>query len=119
MDAADILDRTADIIEKRGHTKFKLEDWETGAVCFMGGVNMAVSGKANWCAGLSTQEYDERERAVISVFTYLGLEKNSCDCGCGSPDTEGNAVVRWNNADEREPHEVVDACRHTAKVLRG
>lgn len=110
MDAAELLDRTADVIEERGHAKESLED-EDGRVCLVGGLNVAAFGKAlntldtdaSWSELLATLR--TREQAVDALSAYLGVGRFG--------------LVPWNNAPEREPFEVTDACRHAAKVLRG
>lgn len=125
MDAAELLDRTADLIEERGHAKYLLEDHE-GHVCLLGGMNLALVGRATGYCQDASEKGQTAVAAQLALFDYLGLEMPKPNCGCGSPSCNYTpelgrrmAVVNWNNEDEREPSEVIDACRHTAKVLRG
>lgn len=125
MNAADILEQTADVIETRGHAKYVLEEPLTGAVCLMGAINVVTTGRPNVGPCFTDDLTDERDRATNAMFIYLGLGAGPCPCGCGmsnkfNPVQNGRqALVNWNNEDERESYEVVNACRHTAKVLRG
>lgn len=122
LEAADLLDRTADEIERRGHAKHLLED-EDGAVCLMGGLNVAEFGEAvdhDFVRKPDRQERvgDARRGAHRALFHYLGLRENAASV-FSVEQRRTSALVNWNNDPEREPFEVVDACRHTAKVLRG
>jgi hypothetical protein len=45
MNVAEIAFRAAEVMSERGHCKYALED-ETGAVCFVGAVYVAMYGKA-------------------------------------------------------------------------
>lgn len=107
MDAAELLDRTADLIEERGHAKETLQDRE-GRLCLVGAVHVALWGDI--CIGrlldrASQQSLDLRAGALDALHRYLNLP-HICE------------LPAWNNAPAREAHEVIDACRHTAKVLR-
>lgn len=124
MDAAKLLEKTADVLEERGHAKCVLEDC-SGAVCLMGAMNVVEHGVAT-VLGWGEEEIlsSTRAEADRALLTYLGLTVNDVRFGCAccteSPALrEASALVDWNNADEREQFEVTDACRHTAKVLRG
>lgn len=118
MDAAELLEKTADVIEERGHAKFALERPD-GSVCLLGGMNVVQGGCADSFVVGTRRAADTRGNALRALTAYLGLEPVSfCVQGC-CPATSESAAVDWNNADEREPSEVIDACRHAAKVLRG
>lgn len=117
--AAKLLDRTADMIEERGHVKYRLED-DSGAVCLFGAMNVVQTGSAT--GFLSTDEVldpwnvakeNVRNRASDALSAYLDLPVEFDRWYISA------RLVNWNNADERTPTEVIDACRHTAKVLRG
>ena len=96
MNIADTLDAAADILVERGHCKSALTDGE-GRHCALG----AILATETWGA----------DQCLVAVYDYLGLEKY--------PSLKGYGIVNWNNAEEREGWEVVNAFRHTAKSLRG
>lgn len=98
MNAAELLERTAEVITERGHCKGRLQD-ERGRVCLIGGVHVAADT-------LDSPNQDVRTEALDALRAYLGLQFIY-------------DLPAWNNAPGREPHEVTDTCRHVAKVLRG
>jgi hypothetical protein len=99
-EVADLLDRAADAIETYGHAKMTLGD-EWRGFCALGALQHAEFGMAG--AGLSAQS-DWFTAAVLATTDYLGLRPV--------------ALAHWNNQPEREPFEVIDAFRHTAKHIR-
>lgn len=124
MDAAEILEKTADELERSGHLKYDLGT-VTGPKCLNGAMNFVETGHTSY----TTEVSEERCHAVDSLFAYLNLtltEREDCGCAiCAWRRTldpvvpKMDELANWNNEDQRDPGEIIDACRHTAKVLRG
>ena len=97
---ADLLNRAANLIETRGHTKYELVS-RSGAMCFMGALNEAMG---------SRHIHKGFEDAALATCKLLGISK-----GDGFRDID--VVINWNNAPERTGQEVIDVMRQTAHNL--
>jgi hypothetical protein len=87
--------KAADLIERRGHTKYTRED-EHG-LCLHGAISMAVNGDAWDDIGCG--------RAIALVASYVR--------SIGG-ETYGDFCCSWNNAPARTKDEVVTALRNAA-----
>jgi hypothetical protein len=87
----EIAAKAADLIEQRGHAKGALYD-HRGRLCLLGALNMAVSGLPRHNHGGT--------RAMRYVEQFIGDQD----------------AVRWNNAPERTPEEVIAVLRRAAGV---
>ena len=108
MNIPDILDAAADEIERNGHIKGELGHPD-GPKC-MGGALMHVSPRN--LTGADEAMYAVVDYLELKDTTYFDSELSSMF------DVRWCTGVDWNNAEEREPFEVVNAMRHTAKILR-
>lgn len=90
----------ADLIDKRGHAKFTLQD-DKGGLCILGAIAVATSGGIHTPLGQMT--LDICEKLARNSFT-IGRDRDYCAA----------AVCSWNNSPERTKDEVVDELRRVA-----
>lgn len=110
MDTAQLLDAAADELELRGHRKQYVGDPDTPK-CILGAISFASCGDTHHLWDIEVQE------ASRKVVAYLGLRVLHTG-PIPFDNSHQQLLADWNNRDEREPFEVIDACRHTAKALR-
>lgn len=105
MVKSDIYFGAAKTIEELGHTKGRLKDKNTGAVCLYG---------ALWCILGEDASTDEMAKVSESLFeTVFGyLPKYSDHYELSSP------LVSWNNDPVRTATEVIDALNYTGKMVK-
>lgn len=99
---ADVLLKAADLLEKHGHTKHIRRD-SLGQMCFLGALEAAQ------CQNTFYPDTKLTYQAAAAVATTV--------LGMVPSDDMRAFVAHWNNADVRTGQEVIDAMRHTAKVL--
>ena len=90
--------KAANLIERRGHAKFVLED-SAGKLCIFGAINMSGTG-VSWSNSLAGTE----------LMGVLAKDLGGSDM---------QDVVRWNNQDNRTAREVVDLLRKVARSRDG
>jgi hypothetical protein len=83
--------RAAELLEQHGHTKLKLVDVNTGAMCWAGALSKA---------GVSDDIID-----LIAV--RMGFVPGPCE-------RHAHAAMRWNDADETTGADVIDRLRRFA-----
>lgn len=103
MNTSEILNKAADIVEQRGHSKGVYSD-STGRVCAVGAINAAILGTTKiehlpiWYSGLDT---------------HAGRVLHSLVCA-----DEYWSITDWNDAPERTKEEVVAALRQAAEAVK-
>lgn len=90
MKASELAYAAAKYISEHGHTKNRLEDPDTGAVCLVG----AVLKVERWLAG----------------FEKIDVYDTAADLIDGDP-------VQWNNAPERSGEDVILLLKQVGSVL--
>lgn len=103
---AEVLEKAAEVIETRGHTKEQYVN-ANGAVCAMGAIRTAAWGRVLYLAkGITEEQSALHDRAAIEVGRHLARE------GCNV------VITEWNDAPDRTGEEVVDTFKLVAKDLR-
>lgn len=88
------LNKAADVIEERGHTKYALQDSQ-GRVCLYGAINLALSGSAtSFSVKVSNTQHQFASR--------LGFQSAS-------------SAIDWNNRNWRTQEEVINRLREAAR----
>lgn len=121
-EAADLLEKAADLIETGHHLRDTLGDGE-GGYCAAGAINQARTGAYTypfWAWGFHTwgdehQLLNEADAVVLAAHATVAAHLNLRFSGQRKA---MDAVVDWNNRAGRIGAEVVDAFRHAAKNLR-
>lgn len=111
MDPYETLNKAADLLEKKGHTKFTRQD-ENG-MCILGALLAAKKLNPFSASGQVLTEmalvYDN-----LRFTTVPDSDDNNAYGHCYAKLCE---VVFWNNADARTGQDVINALRETAKGL--
>lgn len=112
---ASLLMKAADIIEKRGHAKYRRYDFDgNGGYCFLGAL-----GKAEGDVNCNTDLMREACKLVAKSVSTIPELEFTWDYGTGD---EAAAIliatVNWNNEPDRTKEEVVNAMRAAAKVAQ-
>lgn len=116
-DAAELLEKAADLIENGGHLRGHLSDGK-GAHCAAGAINMAQTKSYHYPTWVwSGQWRGGGERGEVQRAAYEAVADH-LDLGNNFDITVMDAVVDWNNKFGRTGTEVIDAFRHAAKNLR-
>lgn len=97
-DAADLLEKAADVIFTKGHCKGDLQNSE-GNVCALGALELARKGV----------RLNQEDITILRDYNYtLKLLRSKV----------GSGIASWNDAPERTPEEVMNTMKEVAKDLR-
>lgn len=99
MKLSELLEKSAEVIRKRGHCRYKLED-DRGRVCAVGALNMVLTGDPQMWPCDHTFEDNAQNFLINNVI----------------PDNIN--LVAWNNRVDRTAQEVIEAFTEGARIAK-
>jgi hypothetical protein len=117
LDAADILEKAADLIESVGHCKGTFFETRgagyeiSNAVSYCALGAMDAANNYNSYGIISFRRTDAHNEAIEALTIELCGESNDIY-------ESANLIAQWNDNSERTPEQVVDLMKHVAKDLR-
>jgi hypothetical protein len=108
-EAADVLERAAEILKKDGHCQY-IRELRDGRRCALGALGKAINGDP-WL------DHTRADITVLSaaVLTHLRSPVTTPHPWAGK---EAEDLVKWNNESARTEEEVIDAFLGAAQDLR-
>lgn len=95
---ANIFEKAAQVISETGHAKGALRDYETGAHCAMGALNVADHGAAFYASSDRVEHLANQAAQMLADRGQLEPYGHKADY---------LDLIQWNNAPERTGEDVI------------
>lgn len=105
MKTSEALRKAAEVLQERGHYKGDFENCETGSVCALGALNVALAGKPIVYWDSYSDTVVRARRRLVAAFPAVREYPEV-------PRME--SVPLWNDADETTAEDVMLAFKHAA-----